>query len=182
MSDDAPNLLQLLKTLRDRLRRRHQISDADADDVIQDALLALLSRDVKLSRQGLPQREPDGTLIERPCGFLWVAIVRASGTRHRAGVRRDGLAPCVTLDRDATDAATSHDAERDLEGRDALLRAIDALPAEQAEALTLRDIDGLSYAQIAARADCNEATARQRVSRARAALRDSLHEGAETSR
>jgi RNA polymerase sigma-70 factor (ECF subfamily) len=49
--------------------------------------------------------------------------------------------------------------------REALVEALDTLSNEQREAMRLRVIDGLGYAQVAERLGCTEASARQRVSR-----------------
>ena len=49
--------------------------------------------------------------------------------------------------------------------REALIEALGTLAEEQRDALQLRVIDGLGYAQVAERLGCAEAAARQRVSR-----------------
>jgi RNA polymerase sigma-70 factor (ECF subfamily) len=49
--------------------------------------------------------------------------------------------------------------------RAALVEALETLGVEQREALRLRVIDGLSYPEVAARLQCGEGAARQRVSR-----------------
>ena len=49
--------------------------------------------------------------------------------------------------------------------RAALVEALETLAEDQREALRLRVIDGLSYTEVAARLQCAESAARQRVSR-----------------
>jgi len=49
--------------------------------------------------------------------------------------------------------------------REALAEALETLADEQRDALRLRVIDGLGYAEVAERLGCAEAAARQRVSR-----------------
>lgn len=49
--------------------------------------------------------------------------------------------------------------------REALVEALDTLNDEQRDALSLRVIDGLGYAEVAERLKCTEQNARQRVSR-----------------
>jgi RNA polymerase sigma-70 factor (ECF subfamily) len=49
--------------------------------------------------------------------------------------------------------------------RAALVEALETLADDQREALRLRVIDGLSYTEVAARLQCAESAARQRVSR-----------------
>jgi RNA polymerase sigma-70 factor (ECF subfamily) len=52
--------------------------------------------------------------------------------------------------------------------------AVQALPAELAAAITLREIDGLSYEEIAEAMDCPIGTVRSRIFRARDAIDQSL--------
>ncbi len=56
--------------------------------------------------------------------------------------------------------------------------ALTALAADQREAVVLRVVDGLSYAQIAARQSCTEQVVRARVSRGLRTLAQSLPETA----
>lgn len=86
----------------------------------------------------------------------------------------------VELDADA--AATSETAEalkdeEDPEGalrgdelKAAVVRALEALPEDLRSALTLREFDGLSYAEIAAIMACPVGTVRSRIFRAREAV------------
>jgi RNA polymerase sigma-70 factor (ECF subfamily) len=53
---------------------------------------------------------------------------------------------------------------------------IELLPAEQRIVLTLSDVEGLSYEEIAAVMDTSLGTVKSRLSRARAKLRDFLLE------
>lgn len=51
-----------------------------------------------------------------------------------------------------------------------VMRAVEALPAELREAISLREVDGLSYEEIAQRAGCPIGTVRSRIFRAREAI------------
>jgi len=51
-----------------------------------------------------------------------------------------------------------------------VLRAVQALPEELRTAITLREVEGLSYEEIAARMDCPIGTVRSRIFRAREAI------------
>jgi RNA polymerase sigma-70 factor (ECF subfamily) len=51
-----------------------------------------------------------------------------------------------------------------------VMRAVDALPEELRVAITLREMDGLSYEEIAQRMDCPIGTVRSRIFRAREAI------------
>lgn len=57
-----------------------------------------------------------------------------------------------------------------------LWRALDALPFEQRTAIVLREIDGLSYEEIAFSLDVAVGTVKSRLTRARQALRHELRE------
>ena len=51
-----------------------------------------------------------------------------------------------------------------------VMRAVNALPEELRTAITLREVDGLSYDEIAQRMDCPIGTVRSRIFRAREAI------------
>jgi RNA polymerase sigma-70 factor (ECF subfamily) len=51
-----------------------------------------------------------------------------------------------------------------------VMRAVEALPDELRTAITLREVDGLSYEEIAQRMDCPIGTVRSRIFRAREAI------------
>lgn len=51
-----------------------------------------------------------------------------------------------------------------------VMRAVEALPDELRVAITLREVDGLSYEEIATRMDCPIGTVRSRIFRAREAI------------
>ena len=60
------------------------------------------------------------------------------------------------------------------EDREALAKAMNQLPVEYRQILTLRAIDDLSYTQIAEILKLREGTVKSRLNRARAALRKKL--------
>jgi RNA polymerase sigma-70 factor (ECF subfamily) len=51
-----------------------------------------------------------------------------------------------------------------------VLRAVEALPDELRQAITLREVEGLSYEEIATKMDCPIGTVRSRIFRAREAI------------
>ena len=55
-----------------------------------------------------------------------------------------------------------------------VMRAVEALPEELRVAITLREVDGLSYEEIARRMDCPVGTVRSRIFRAREAIDQEL--------
>jgi RNA polymerase sigma-70 factor (ECF subfamily) len=58
--------------------------------------------------------------------------------------------------------------------RDKVTETIHRLPADLRQAVTLRELDGLSYEEIAAAMDCPIGTVRSRIFRARAAIDEVL--------
>lgn len=56
----------------------------------------------------------------------------------------------------------------------AVLRAIESLPAELRDAITYREVEGLSYDEIATRMNCPVGTVRSRIFRAREAMDTAL--------
>jgi RNA polymerase sigma-70 factor (ECF subfamily) len=55
-----------------------------------------------------------------------------------------------------------------------VMRAVEALPEELRIAITLREVEGLSYEEIAARMECPIGTVRSRIFRAREAIEQEL--------
>ncbi|MBR9978236.1 MAG: RNA polymerase sigma factor [Bacteroidetes bacterium] len=84
------------------------------------------------------------------------------GAQHENGQDEDQLAPDEALDRSAM--------------HQALDRAIQALPANQREAVILREFEGMSYAEIAEATHTNIGVIRQRLWRAKQTLRTVLAE------
>ena len=54
--------------------------------------------------------------------------------------------------------------------QETIIRAIEGLPADLRSAITLREIDGLSYEEIATVMECPVGTVRSRIFRAREAV------------
>lgn len=63
----------------------------------------------------------------------------------------------------------------DRERRRAVTRAIQTLPEKYRTALVLRDVEGISYDEIAGILNISEGTVKSRINRARTMLRDKLH-------
>lgn len=93
----------------------------------------------------------------------------ADSARQRAGVP---VREYESLDEDAIDLRlTAGPLRADL------LRALEALPAEQREAVALRVLHERSYEEVAVALGCTSATARQRVHRGLRAMRERLAGG-----
>lgn len=69
---------------------------------------------------------------------------------------------------------TPEEAALAAEDRQILMQAINSLPADQRQIITLRAINDLSYTQIAQILNVQEGTVKSRLSRARTALRNKL--------
>ena len=88
---------------------------------------------------------------------------------------------------DAEQLRDSNTPESELEGKEiaaTVNRAMDALPADLRTAITLREIEGLSYVEIANVMNCPVGTVRSRIFRARDAIAAELRPllGTETDR
>ena len=140
-------------------------SAADAEDIVQDALL--------LAYRNFDARRGPNTRA-------WLlAIVRNCFLSAR---RRDAARPAAVASLDATDAGTppsaliGHDDPEQqaiaAEGARALDRALGGLPQEFRLVLVLRELEGLSYKEIAEVTDAPVGTVMSRLARARAALRE----------
>ena len=136
--------------------------DADlADDLVQDSLeRAIRKRD-----------------LWRPTGSLraWLFRILLNVYRNDLRTRRRMhavMSPDAPLAEPGVKAAQH--------GRLALAetaRAMQALPAEQREALLLVAVEGLSYAEAAAALDIPAGTLMSRLARGRAALRQAIETG-----
>jgi RNA polymerase sigma-70 factor (ECF subfamily) len=157
--------LPLLHRVALRLTRRHQ----DAEDLVQETVARALAHQAQFQR---------GTNLR-----AWLLTIERSIflSAHR---RRRQAPPLQSMD--AVDENTlygaggmrsSPSAEHVLlHGRmdDALVAALRTLPAPYRVAVLLRDVQGLSYAEIAQQMGCALGTVMSRLHRGRALLRQTL--------
>ncbi len=142
-----------------RLARRLVASDADADDVVQEsyvrAYLALRERPLRLGEPALGS-------------WLRTIVTRASldALRARRRLREDPEENLHELP-----APTIAEGGAD---RQALERAIGALPAAQRAAFVLREVEGWSLQETALALGCSVGAVEQRVLRAWAGLKRRL--------
>lgn len=141
-----------------RACRRLGIPDADVDDVVQESLLRAWAFRRTFQR---------GTNFR---AWLHRVLRNAALSRHRRRRReRDGL------DRLRLEPSLPRAAELRLLGPDdALLAALEALPAEFRAAVDLVDVQGLAYREAAEALGCPVGTVMSRLHRARRALRAAL--------
>lgn len=144
----------------ERLLSRSVRDPADVADLCQETFLS--------AYRALPAFRGDSAF------YTWIyRIAINAAQRHRARRR-----PAESLDDDGTfgmDAAPTDDAtpEALLASRQlaqGLNEAVEALADDQRRALLLREVDGLSYEEIAGLMACPPGTVRSRIFRAREAV------------
>jgi RNA polymerase sigma-70 factor (ECF subfamily) len=138
----------------------------EAADALQDAFVQ--------AYRALPRLAPGS-----PFGPWFRAIVRNACLDRLRSPRMTRSAP---FDARSLDRATWNEpiAERAVARREiseAIGRALRALPDEQRAAVLLREVEGLSYTEIARTLGIPEGTVGSRLSHARAALRSELMAG-----
>ncbi len=133
----------------------------DVDDVVQEAFIKAF--------RALPRFRGDSAF------YTWLYRIAINAAKNLLA-SRSRRPQAVVLDADdATgEAAEALKDEEDPEGalrgdelKAAVARALEALPEDLRSALTLREFDGLSYAEIAAIMACPVGTVRSRIFRAR---------------
>jgi RNA polymerase sigma-70 factor (ECF subfamily) len=145
---------------------------AEAEDVAQEAFIK--------AYRALPQFRGDSAF------YTWLYRI-AINTAKNAVVSRD-RSP-VEFDHDAQNSDESYDMQSRLkdsetpeglvltdEIRGTVNSAIDALPEDLRTAIVLRELEGLSYEEIAAAMACPVGTVRSRIFRAREAIDRRLRE------
>ncbi len=166
---EAFNLL-VLKYQRKvgRLVRRLVNNSDEADDVVQDAFIK--------AYRALPQFRGDSAF------YTWlyrIAVNTAKNHLVSRGKRPISLSELTSNDPNeesfepANVTVDSNTPEAELMSRqvaEAVNRSVAALPEELRTALCLREIDGLSYEEIAEAMNCPIGTVRSRIFRAREAV------------
>lgn len=150
---ELPRLRRYARTLRD---------SAGADDLVQDCLERAL-RKQNLWRHGSNMR-------------AW--LFRILYNVHLSSLRSSNRVPyAVSLD-DISGSVGEQGRQIPHIELGELARALDDLPAEQREVITLIALEGLRYDEAADVLGINMGTVRSRLSRGRAALRDATAGGA----
>ena len=155
-----------------KLVMRYVRNPAEAEDIAQEAF-------VKAYR-ALPQFRGDSAF------YTWLYRI-AINTAKNAVVSRDRSPIEYDLDRNSSDE--SYDMQgrmKDSETPEGLVltdeirttvnAAMEALPEDLRTAIVLRELEGLSYEEIAASMDCPVGTVRSRIFRAREAIDRRLRE------
>jgi RNA polymerase sigma-70 factor (ECF subfamily) len=155
-----------------KLVMRYVRNPAEAEDVAQEAFIK--------AYRALPQFRGDSAF------YTWLYRI-AINTAKNAVVSRD-RSP-IEYDLDAQNSDDSYDMQSRLkdsetpeglvltdEIRGTVNAAIDALPEDLRTAIVLRELEGLSYEEIAASMGCPVGTVRSRIFRAREAIDRRLRE------
>ncbi len=155
-----------------KLVMRYVRNPAEAEDIAQEAFIK--------AYRALPQFRGDSAF------YTWLYRI-AINTAKNAVVSRDRNPVEYDLDRSNTDE--SYDMQgrmKDSETPEGLVltdeirstvnAAIDALPDDLRTAIVLRELEGLSYEEIAAAMACPVGTVRSRIFRAREAIDQRLRE------
>lgn len=153
-----------------RLVSRLVRDPAEAEDVVQEAFIK--------AYRALPQFRGDSAF------YTWLYRIGINTAKNYL-ITQGRRAPTST-ESDAEDAETFEDADglRDINTPESLLAtkqiartvntAMDTLPDELRVAITLREIEGLSYDEIAETMGCPIGTVRSRIFRAREAIAEKL--------
>src|SRR3954465_7598303 len=155
-----------------KLVMRYVRNPAEAEDIAQEAFIK--------AYRALPQFRGDSAF------YTWMYRI-AINTAKNSLASRD-RSP-IKYDLDLTDPEESHGVQSKLQDPDTpegmalteeirliVNSAIDALPEELKTAIVLRELDGLSYEEIAAAMECPVGTVRSRIFRAREAIDKRLRE------
>lgn len=129
-----------------------------AEDLVQDAFVKSLER--------------GGELREHESARAWFYRVlrNAIVDRHRRASTTGARLAALAEELQRAEAAPDSAADRELCG--CIVRLIDTLPADQAQALRRIEVDGVAVKDFAAEAGLGESNAGVRVFRARKALRE----------
>ena len=155
-----------------KLVLRYVRNPAEAEDITQEAFIK--------AYRALPQFRGDSAF------YTWMYRI-AINTAKNSLASRD-RSP-IAYDLDLTDPEESHSVQTKLQDPDTpegmalteeirgiVNSAIEALPEELKTAIVLRELDGLSYEEIAAAMECPVGTVRSRIFRAREAIDKRLRE------
>ncbi|TLY61229.1 MAG: RNA polymerase sigma factor RpoE [Gammaproteobacteria bacterium] len=139
-----------------KLVMRYVRNPAEAEDIAQEAFIK--------AYRALPQFRGDSAF------YTWLYRI-AINTAKNAVVSRDRSPIEYDLDRNNPEGLVLTD-----EIRSTVNAAIEALPEDLRTAIVLRELEGLSYEEIAAAMDCPVGTVRSRIFRAREAIDRRLRE------
>ncbi len=155
-----------------KLVMRYVRSPAEAEDIAQEAFIK--------AYRALPQFRGDSAF------YTWLYRISINTAKNALASRERSP---IAYDLDLQDSESSWDAQSKLrdpdtpeglvlteEIRQIVNSAIDQLPEDLRMAIVLRELEGLSYEEIAAAMECPVGTVRSRIFRAREAIDRRLRE------
>jgi RNA polymerase sigma-70 factor (ECF subfamily) len=155
-----------------KLVLRYVRNPAEAEDIAQEAFIK--------AYRALPQFRGDSAF------YTWMYRIAINTAKNQLASR--DRSP-IAYDLDLTDPEESHSVQTKLQDPDTpegmalteeirgiVNSAIEGLPEELKTAIVLRELDGLSYEEIAAAMECPVGTVRSRIFRAREAIDKRLRE------
>jgi RNA polymerase sigma-70 factor (ECF subfamily) len=144
-----------------------RIAPGEAEDVVQEAFLSAFK-----AIGGFDGRSQLGTWLHRIT--VNAALMRDRKRRARPVESIEPLLPQFEdghhRDQPREWHGVTNEGERRIEAREAVARALAALPAEFRDVVLLREIEGLESKVVAERLGISDALVRQRLHRARQAL------------
>jgi RNA polymerase sigma-70 factor (ECF subfamily) len=153
-----------------KLSMRYTRNRADAEDAVQNTFIK--------AYWGLQNFRGESAF------YSWLHRIAINSAKNVLSLRARNASLFVSNGRNADDSNDAAPALRDLdtpeelalteEIRSAVSTSIDALCEEQRTAIVLRELEGLSYSQVASAMSCPVGTVRSRVFRAREAIDNQL--------
>jgi len=141
-------------------------NQADAMDITQEAFIK--------AYRALPNFRGDSAF------YTWLYRIAVNTAKNYLAVQANRRLPEVDQDISEMEQIDGGTALKELdtpenmlltlEIQDTIVRAIENLPEDLSTAITLRELDGLSYEEIAVAMDCPIGTVRSRIFRAREAI------------
>jgi RNA polymerase sigma-70 factor (ECF subfamily) len=148
------------------LAMRFVRNQADALDITQEAFIK--------AYRAMPNFRGDSAF------YTWLYRITVNTAKNYLAVKSNRRLPEVEQDPSEMEQIDTGTALKDLatpenllltqEIQDTIVRAIDNLPEDLRTAITLRELEGLSYEEIAVTMDCPIGTVRSRIFRAREAI------------
>jgi RNA polymerase sigma-70 factor (ECF subfamily) len=153
-----------------RLVGRLVKDSAEVEDVVQEAFIK--------AYRALPAFRGDSAF------YTWLYRIGVNTAKNHLAARGRRAPTSTEFDNDEAESFAEGDLLRDIDTPESLLmtkqigetvnQAMDSLPDELREAIVLREIEGLSYEEIAQAMACPIGTVRSRIFRAREAVANKL--------
>ena len=166
MDGNRADYESLIRPIEDRMIRsvwRIVRDPDDADDALQEALATIWKRLGRIRQHPNPH-----ALILKICVNSAYDVLRRKSRRRR----HEELKEISNTIPDPAPSPAQQVVGR--ENREEIFEAIGRLPRNQAQAVLMRFVQELPYADIALALGCREATARKHIARARVRLRKAL--------